>query len=167
LIHNPKQYQTFPIGIVVQRAPGVTRWARWAWKAVAVIPGAAQADWSVLREEGDTIEYHAATRPLELHGAECEAYMAGLAAKVPALYVVMRRGDDPMRPLDVLLVTASPYEAQDYTDNGEDIVEKVTMPDGVIGWVRDFTDRFFRSRSVHQAPPRQAPDRPCRERYRR
>lgn len=132
-----------PLGVVVQRAPGVTRWAKWAWKAVAVIPGAAQADWTVLREEGDTVEYHAATRPLELHGAECEAYMAGLAAKVPAIYVVMRKSDDPQRPFDVLLVTASPYEAQDYTDNGEDIVEKVTMPDGIIGWVRDFTDRFF------------------------
>ncbi|WP_439155959.1 DUF3305 domain-containing protein [Yoonia sp.] len=132
-----------PVGVVLQRKQGVTRWAKWAWKAVAVIPGAAQADWMVLREIGDTVEFHAATRPLELHGAECEAYMAGLAAKVPALYVVMRRSDDAQRPFDVLLVTASPFEAQDYTDNGEDIVEKVTMPDGIIGWVRDFTDRFF------------------------
>jgi len=143
VIHNPHQYQTMPLGIVVRRAPGATRWAKWAWKVVSVLPGAAGADWKPLREDGDVVEYHAATRPLELHGAECEAYMAGLADKTPAVYVVMRRSDDAQRPFDVLLVTASPYEAQDYCDNGEDIVEKVAMPDGIIGWVRDFTDRFF------------------------
>lgn len=143
VIHNPDQYQTMPMGVVVQRRPGVTRWAKWAWKVTAVLPGAAQADWAVLRDAGDVVEYHAATRPLELHGAETESYMAGLAAKVPALFVVMRRSDDAQRPFDVVLVTASPFEAQDYMDNGEDIVEKVALPDGVIGWVRDFTDRFF------------------------
>ena len=143
MIHNPNQYQTMPLGVVVRRTPGVTRWSKWAWKAVAVLPGAGPADWTVLREEGEVAEFHAATRPLDLHGAECEAYMAGLADKVPAVYVVMRKSAQGGRPFDVVLVTASPFEAQDYTDNGEDIVEKVPMPDGLIGWVRDFTDRFF------------------------
>lgn len=132
-----------PVGIVVRRTPGVTAWAKWAWKAVAVLPGAAPADWKVLRQEGEIVDYHAATCPLHLHGAECESYMAGLAANPPALYVVMRTCDVPQRPFDVVLVTASPFEAQDYTDNGEDIVEKVPMTDGLVGWVRDFTDRFF------------------------
>lgn len=31
-------------------------------------------------------------------------------------------------------MTASPYEAQDYEDNGEDIVEKILMPEGLIAW---------------------------------
>jgi hypothetical protein len=38
----------------------------------------------------------------------------------------------------VLLVTASPYEAQDYTDSGEELVEKVRMPRVIIGWVEAF-----------------------------
>lgn len=143
MIHNPNQYQTMPVGVVVRRTPGVTRWSKWAWKAVAVLPGAGPADWALLREEAEVAEFHAATRPLDLHGAECEAYMAGLADKVPGIYVVMRKLAQGDSPFDVVLVTASPFEAQDYTDNGEDIVEKVPMPDGLIGWVRDFTDRFF------------------------
>ena len=49
-------------------------------------------------------------------------------------------GSDDDRPA-VLLVTASPYEAQDYADSGEEIVEKVPMPPGLVAWVRDFVER--------------------------
>jgi len=116
LIYNPEAYVTFPIGIVVRRQPGRTRWQRWHWTVSAVLPGAAPAAWRVLRREGDVTEYHAATIPLELHGAETEAYEHNLDARVPSLYVVMREGEVPF---EILLVTASPYEAQDYTDSGE------------------------------------------------
>ena len=78
---------------------------------------------------------------LELHGAETEAYLHGISARVPSLYVVMREAaGDP--PLEVVLVTASPYEAQDYTDSGEEIVEKVPMPHGLVAWVREFVEDF-------------------------
>jgi len=73
VIHNPKLYRTFPLGIVLRRAPGVTRWADWTWTAAAVLPGAGPADWRELRREGAAVEYHAATLTLELHGAETDA----------------------------------------------------------------------------------------------
>lgn len=80
--------------------------------------------------------------PLELHGAETEAYQHNLAARVPAIYVVMREVAGAARPLDVALVTASPYEAQDYTDSGEEIVAKVAMPPAVRLWVEDFLAQY-------------------------
>ena len=40
------------------------------------------------------------------------------------------------------MVTASPYEAQDYTDSGEELVERVPMPEGVQAWVWEFIERF-------------------------
>jgi hypothetical protein len=132
-----------PLGVVVRRAPGATRWAKWAWRAVAVLPGAGPANWTLLRSQDDTTDFHAASVPLELHGADAEAYLTGLADKVPAIYVVMRANDDPERPFHIKLVTASPYEAQDYADNGDDIVEKIQMPAGVIAWVRDFANAHF------------------------
>ena len=141
LVHNPARYDSMPLGVVIRRTPGVTRWASWAWKAVAVLPAAAQADWRVLRREGDAVEYHAATPLLELHGAETDAYLHGLAARIPAIYVILRQSDVPDGPpLDVLLVTASPYEAQDYADSGEEIIEKVPMPAAVMAWVQQFVD---------------------------
>ena len=143
MIHNPNAYKTMPIGIVLRRRPGVTRWVPWHWTAVAVLPGAGATEWRELRREGDVVEYHGATLPLELHGAETEAYLNGLSADIPSLYVVMRETEeDGDYPLDVLLVTASPYEAQDYTDSGEEIVEKVPMPHGLVAWVRDFVEQF-------------------------
>jgi hypothetical protein len=128
-----------PLGVVIRRTPGVTRWAKWAWKTVGVLPGAAASDWRELRRDGDSAEYHAATPTLELHGAETDAYIHGLAAHVPCVYVVLRKGEEAGGPpLEVVLVTASPYEAQDYADSGEEIVEKVAMPEGLIAWVREF-----------------------------
>lgn len=108
---------------------------------MAALPGAGPADWREMRREGDAVEFHAATCQLDLHGADTEAYLHGLSAATPCLYVVLREtGDTGARPLDVLLVTASPYEAQDYCDSGEEIVEKVPMPHGLVAWVRTFVE---------------------------
>mgnify|MGYP003744957719 FL=1 len=142
MIHNPKMYQTIPLGVVLRRTPGVTRWAPFAWAASGILVGAADASWRELRREGQAVEYHAATMTLELHGAETEAYLHGLSTQVPSVYVVMRESEQVDIPLAVLLATASPYEAQDYTDSGEELVEKVPMPDGLIAWVRDFVEEF-------------------------
>lgn len=134
-----------PLGIVLRKTPGVTRWARWHWRAVAVLPGAGPACWAELRREGDAVEYHAATLTLRLWATDTEAYLANLSDQVPSIYVVLREtdetaADDAPRhaPFDVLLVTASPYEGQDYADSGEEIVEKVPMSEGLIAWIRDF-----------------------------
>ena len=130
-----------PLGVVVRRVPGVTRWVKHIWQAVAVLPGAGDADWKKLRRDGDSIEYHAATVPLELFRTDTEAYLHGLSTKTPSIYVVMREdGAADERPLKVELVTASPYEAQDYADTGEELVEKVPMPDGLVAWIRDFVE---------------------------
>ncbi len=127
-----------PLGVLVRRVPGVTKWAKWHWRAVAVLPGAGPADWAELRREGDAVEYHAATLPLTLWSSDTEAYLINLSDRVPSIYVVLRETDDDTRPLEALLVTASPYEGQDYADNGEDIVEKVVIPEGLGAWIRDF-----------------------------
>jgi hypothetical protein len=136
---NDKQVLV-PLGVVVRRTPGVTRWAAWSWKAVAVLPGAGAADWRELRREGCAVEYHAATLTLDLHHTQTEAYLDALRARVPSIYVVMRplAAPEGAMPLEVTLVTASPFEAQDYCDTGEEIVERVPMPEGLIALIRDF-----------------------------
>lgn len=134
--------RSLSLGVVIRRLPGVTKWAKWSWKAVAVLPGAGDANWQVLRTEGGAVEYHAATLPLQLHRTDTEAYVHGLSAKTPSVYVIMRDNgeQDSDSPFDVLAVTASPYEAQDYADNGEDIVERVPMPAGLRTWIQEFVD---------------------------
>ncbi|MGI9369736.1 MAG: DUF3305 domain-containing protein [Ruegeria sp.] len=133
-----------PLGVVVRKMPGVTRWAEWNWRAVAVLPGANPAHWVELRREGDAVEYHAATLPLTLWAAEAEAYMANLADAQPSIYLVLRNEPSDDQPLNAVLVTASPFEGQDYADTGEEIVEKIPMTEGLIAWVRDFTLQHYR-----------------------
>ncbi|MFK7753014.1 MAG: DUF3305 domain-containing protein [Sedimentitalea sp.] len=127
-----------PLGVVVRKTPGVTRWAKWNWRAVAVLPGAGPAHWSELRREGDAVEYHAATLPLMLYTTDTEAYLTNLSDQIPAIYVILRENDANEAGISAELVTASPYEGQDYADNGEDIVEKVAMSEGLIALIRDF-----------------------------
>ena len=116
---------------------------RWTWTVGDVMPGAGPADWREIRREGETVEYHAATVPLEFWASDVEAYMTGLAARVPVIYVVMRRTMEADAPqeLEVVLATASPYEAQDYMDSGEEIVDQAPMPVGLVAVVRDFIER--------------------------
>lgn len=133
---------SMPLGIVIRRSPVDHPWVRWSWKAIAVLPGAPPADWKVMRRDGDVVEYHAATVQLELWETDTEAYLMGLSARVPSIGVVMRdngaRDDSP--PFDVVLATASPYEYQDYEDTGEEIVELVPMPEGLVAVLRDFVE---------------------------
>ena len=127
----------------MKRAPGVTRWAAWSWKAVSVVPSAGDADWKLLRSEGDVAEFHAATLDAWLYVSDTEAYAHELGARQPSIYIILRanEGDGPAG-MDVVHVTASPYEAQDYADSGEEVVEKVAMPEAVLAWVADFVSKY-------------------------
>ena len=110
---------------------------------MAVLPGAAQESWRELRREGDAVEYHAATVPLELWRTDTEAYMTELATRIPSIYVVMREtlDADAEFELEVVLATASPYDAQDYADSGEELVELVPMPEGLKAIIQRFIDQ--------------------------
>ncbi len=104
------------------------------------MPGAPDADWVELRREGDSVEYHAATVPMELWRTDTDAYQTALNTDQPSVYIVMRETPEAEegQQLAVHLVTASPYDAQDYTDSGEEIVERVPMPPQLIAFLRDF-----------------------------
>jgi len=134
---------SIPLGVVIRRSPGVTRWQPWSWRVVGVLPGAPEADWRELRREGEVIDYHMATQPLELYRTDTESYLTAIATQPPSVYVILNRPDDaPVeRPFALHLVTASAFEAQDYQDSGEEIVEPVLMPDGLIAWIKAFVDR--------------------------
>lgn len=135
---------TMPVGIVVERRELDNRWQKIAWKPVGVLPGAPPVTASrVLVSCEGWVHFHMATLPLLLHRKETLAYKTNLNDNPPRLYVVLRPTDDPDAAHDVkpFLVTASPFEAQDYLDSGDDIVEGVTMPDAVIAWVQAFCDR--------------------------
>ena len=133
------------LGIVVEKRPATSRWVTHIWKPVAVIPGAPEiSEWKLLSGEGDIPRYHIATLTLNLHRTETEGYRVNLSNETPSVYVVLREGalEDPDAPeIEAICATVSPFEAQDYLDSGEDIVEPVAMSEGLIAWLQEFVNR--------------------------
>lgn len=134
-----------PMGVVVERREIDNRWQKHSWRAAAVIPGApdAPADWTILRDGDGWTHFHAATLDLQLFPRETQGYKVNLSDAVPSVFVVLRQDEEGESPYDIFpfLVTACPYEAQDYLDSGEDIVDRVPMPQGLIAWVQAYIDR--------------------------
>lgn len=143
--------ESLPLGIVIERREIDNRWRKYAWRAVAVLPGAAPMDpdseWKELARgdhEGFAwVQYHAGTLPLNLFRKETGGYKINLSQVPPRVFIVLRDGVDAASAHDVLPVAATvcPYEAQDYLDNGTDIVEVVAMPPGLAAFVQDYVDR--------------------------
>jgi hypothetical protein len=139
--------ETLPLGVVLERRRVEHPWKDFDWRPVAVIPGAPacdpEGDWRVLDEGEDWIHYHGGTLALELFRRETEGYRTNLAYDPPRIFVVLRSGEDTecRHELVPFLVTVCPYEAQDYLDSGEEIVEAVAMPPDVIAFVQAYIDQ--------------------------
>ena len=147
--------EVVPIGIVVERRRIDHAWQRWRWSVPSVFLGAGAVQaWRPLLQGQSFAQWHAATLPLELHRKETVDYKLALAAEPPQIYVVLRRSETPDEewPWQPFLVTASPFEAQTYQEPGDDIVEAVAMPEGLVELVEAFVERehvdesFFKRR---------------------
>ena len=134
------------LGIILERRDSDHPWLDHEWVFVGVIPGAPEIDgFKVLREAPGVVQYHAATLELELHRAEAEGYQYNLTSPEPSLFVVLRddEEDETDWPIIAELVTASPYEAQDYMDSSEELVERILIPQSIQEWIGEFVDAHY------------------------
>lgn len=139
---------TVELGVIVEKTRIDHPWQEWRWAPagvmtdppVGIVPQ--ETGWIELVKTADGIRYHAGTLPLTLHRKETEAYLANLVTDQPKVFVVMRDEEDVEAeyPLRACFVTVSAYEAQDYMDSGEELVEAVTMPDDLHAFVQHFTE---------------------------
>ena len=148
--------ERLPLGVVVERRVSDHPWQDHSWRAVAVIPGAPpldpRGDWRVLQEGEGWARFHAGTLPLELFRRETEGYKVNLSQQPPRLFVVLRTGvdSDCVHELVPFLVTACPYEAQDYLDSGEELVEAVVMPPDLAAFVQAYVDQHHVDEPFHK-----------------
>ncbi len=132
---------TIEVGVVVAREKIDHPWQDYRWRAVSVFLDApAKADWRELRRGPGFIHYHAATLPLVLHRKETTGYRVNLANGVPSIYVVLREDPTASDPVQVHLVSASPFEVQAYGESGMETVERVAMPERLVAVVQAFVD---------------------------
>jgi len=139
--------ESLTIGIVVEQKDIANRWQDYSWSPIAVIPGILDStiagDWKLLREGVDWKHYLIGTLELELFKGETEGYCYNLSNEPPSVYVVLSPGEElGDRDIIPFLATICPYEAESYSENGEDIVEGVLMPLEIVEWVQAFVDRY-------------------------
>lgn len=161
-----KDQARLPLGIVVERRRLANPWIDHSWHPVAVIPGAGplapEGDWVLLGEGEGWARYHAGTLSLELFRRETEGYRLNLSQQPPRLFVVLRAVEEAGVDHELLpfLVTACPYEAQDYLDSGEEQVEAVAMPEAVIAFVQSYVDRHHVDEPFYKRKRKRYQDEP-------
>lgn len=166
-----KRTETLPMGVVIERRETKNRWIDHEWLPVAVVPAAPPLDpdgpWRKLTDGEGWVQYHAGTLAMELHRTDVEAYLDNLDSQRPSVYVVLRQDEDGDSEHEVkpFAVTVSPYEAQDYTDSGEEIVEAVPMPDAVLEWLKAFIAAHpapepFRKRRLRRKDDHESKEKP-------
>ena len=133
---------TISLGVVVAREAIDNPWQSHIWRPLSVFLGAPAIEgWRQLQHGPGYEHFHAATMPLELHRKETAGYSVNLANGVPSVYVVLREtGSSDGPPIDVHLITASPFDVQAYGASSEEIVGRVAMPDELVELVAAFIE---------------------------
>jgi len=139
---------TLNVAVIAERQKIDNPWQDYRWFPVAVVPG--MDDLKTIDHGARLIKtgegwqhFHLGTIDIELFAGETAGYKTNLAGPYPVVYVVLSPGEEAGDP-DVVpfLVTVCPYEAESYTESGEDIVEGVVMPPEILAWVSQFVDKY-------------------------
>jgi hypothetical protein len=138
------------VAVVVERRPGVTPWADFAWQPREVLedfPPA--APWTVLREEAGRTLFLAGAAEVALHPTDTDNYIHNLEQDPPRAWVVLRPTEAaPGYALQAVTVDAG--EAQLYAESGSDLLEALPMPPGLRLLVERIVAEHHRQREFHK-----------------
>jgi hypothetical protein len=149
---------SIPVGVVVERTKGESRWSEFLWRPLSVLAGAPKTPpWTKLSGESERATYFAGSAAIELHRTETANYRGNLMIDEPLLWVVLRPSEGEM-PYALLMVTADPAEGEAMTEAGNDLVETVPMPEAIRQAVADFVaqhhvEQTFTKRKRDRADP--------------
>jgi len=138
-----KRSKTIPIGVIMAKEAFDNPWVDHIWKANGIaLEFPTDIHWKKLSSSEKSTHYIVSSE-LQLFRGETESYLSNINDKEPSIYVILREDDDCDEsndevPLEVHLVTASPFEAQDYLDTGEDIIERMPLPDALLEQIKTF-----------------------------
>jgi len=127
----------FPVAVILEKHPGVTRWATHIWKAVAVVVAEPQQTRQLhkINEFADRTQYLYAGLSVQLHVDQCESYYHNFKSPQPSCYVMARFTDEGTP--QPFLVSMSFDEAQAHAE-GDDEVYAVPIPPELYRWSEQF-----------------------------
>ncbi len=137
------------LSVIVEKVESTHQWGTTIYRAVEVIMNPIKmSPWTKLTSDPNKIRYHAGIEDLVLNYKEAEAYKFNLESAEPSLFIIMRE-DDPeeeeesLEPVNILLISASPYDAQDY-DDVNDMVDRVPIPASLYLLIEEFINVHYR-----------------------
>lgn len=147
-----------PIWVVVERRPGVTRWAEEVWRVVDTVEEAPPglAPWTTLREEGPGGRTLYLAGPVEVafHPSDTANVKHNLEGPDPRVWVVLRPAAAADAPPGMRLhaATADGAEAQLYAEVGVggDLLESLPMPPGLRATAEAYVAQHHRERGHHK-----------------
>ena len=141
---------SIPVGVVVERRPGVTPWAEWAWRAVEVLEDApVLPPWTLMREEAGRSLFFAGNAEVALHPTDTDNYKHNLDSSSPSIWVVLRPVE-AAPGFALQRVTVDAGEAHLYADSGSDLMEAVPLPPGIHAALEAFVAEHHRDRGFHK-----------------
>jgi hypothetical protein len=130
----------FTIGIVVAKRKLTGPWASHAWIPTAALPAAPAAQpGTPLGRDGDDELFYAGAADVTLYSHATGHYRDNLAAAAPSIWVVLR---PVAEDVELVSVTADPYEGEALAGSIGDIVETVPMPLEIQARVHAFVEAF-------------------------
>ena len=139
-----------PVGVVVERRPGVTPWAGHVWQARDVLDDVPDIPpWTLLREDAGRALFFAGTADVALHPTDTDNYRHNLEAAEPRIWVVLRPAGTPPG-LVLQTVTVDAGEAHLYADTGDDLLEALPLPQRLRAVVAAFVAEHHRDRVFHK-----------------
>jgi hypothetical protein len=150
------------VGVVAARRALAGPWADHQWMPVAVLPAVPEvAPGTPLGTSGADQTFYAGAAEISLHSGETAHYRDNLESGRPSLWVALNV--DAADRVEIVRVTADPYEGEALAGSVGDVVEAVAMPAQVREWVAEFfaanhVERAFfkRKRDRHGREPRRA-----------
>lgn len=130
------RHEKLTVGVVVERRKAKSPWADFVWQpveALLIVPPL--APWAVMREDADVTRFYAGEFTMELHPRETVSYRENLVSERPGIYVVLRADASAPHGVRLEFVTPSPADAEAYLAGGQDIVDRVPMPQPVYDWL--------------------------------
>lgn len=163
---DPPAHAALPVAVLVDWSKSSHPWGSDIWQASEVVPALpTRHAWQLLRQDGGKALYLADDLTLELHRSDLASYRYNLTSRTPQLFVLMRPGEDGLRPT---LITAAPDEAEALMEVGETI-DAVPLPPWLAQWMTSFTaqhppDPPVKKRQRDRYDPNEHGRRPAGER---
>lgn len=160
-----KPLVAIPVGVVVERLKAQSQWVDYIWRPANVLEGVPDMQsWTLLEGNDERALFYAGSAEIGLYAGDAPHYRENLATGYPKLWIILRpTGVEP--PLELVKVTADPFEGEGLTESATDLVEPVPMPDSIqaelIAFIGEhFVDEPFFKRKRDKANPESLGRRP-------